>query len=208
MIWKIGKNIMKKQKPSPFKYQSWSSDQQLLDRIDKIKFESGDPPYDNIMYDENVGQFVDKKTGQRGALTDFVSPREAKVFEPILDNLKKPNKYQNFAEQNNIRNHVWKKVIKNRQQKKQDYEGLSSSDIVVAEDKRERLKKLNKQVAATNAAMAKVHEVQKKVAEEAPVKDVPIEERISEWAKARPEKNPMKNTIFGTDTYYLRKKGI
>jgi hypothetical protein len=165
------------------------------------------------MYNSDIGQFVDKTTGKKGALTDFVSPREAKlfseekVFEPILDNLRKPDKYKKFAEENNIRNHVWKKVLKNRQQKKSDYEGLSGSDIVVAEDKRDRLKKLNKQIAETRAVIEKAHEVKNEpVVQE---KEIPIEQRISEYAKANPQKtNPMKNTIFGTDTYYLRKKGM
>ena len=204
---------MKKEKNN-FRYQSWADKgQKTIDYINKVKFQHGDPPYNNIMYNSDIGQFVDKTTGKRGALTDFVSPREAKlfseekVFEPILDNLRKPDKYKRFAEENNIRNHVWKKVLKNRQQKKSDYEGLSSSDIVVAEDKRDRLKKLNKQIAETRSVIEKVHEVKNEpVVQE---KEIPIEQRISEYAKANPQKtNPMKNTIFGTDTYYLRKKGM
>ena len=188
----------------PFRYQSWSSDQELLDRIDRIKFENGDMNKDEeLRYNSTLGKF--QKGDKFGSLSDFKN--DPKLFEPILDNLKKPNKYKKFAEENNIRNHVWNKVLKNRQQKKRDYEGLSGSDIVVAEDKRDRLKKLNKQIAETNAVMEKAYEVKNEpVAQE---KEIPIEQRISEWAKANPQKkNPMKNTIFGTDTFYLRKKGL
>ena len=188
----------------PFRYQSWSSDQELLDRIDRIKFENGDMTKDEeLKYNSTLGTF--QKGDKFGSLSDFKN--DPKLFEPIIDNLQKPNKYKKFAEENNIRNHVWNKVLKNRQQKKSDYEGLSGSDIVVAEDKRDRLKKLNKQIAETRAVIEKAHEVKNEpVVQE---KEIPIEQRISEYAKANPQKkNPMKNTIFGTDTFYLRKKGL
>ena len=38
-------------------------------------------------YDKDVGSFVDKKSGKRGALSNF---KNEKIFEPILDRLKKP----------------------------------------------------------------------------------------------------------------------
>ena len=123
----------------PFRYQSWSSDQELLDRIDRIKFENGDMNKDEeLRYNSTLGKF--QKGDKFGSLSDFKN--DPKLFEPILDNLQKPNKYKKFAEDNSTRNYVWGKVLKNRRLKKSDYEGLSSSDIIVAEDKRERLKKL------------------------------------------------------------------
>ena len=49
-----------------------------------------------IVYDSAIGMFVDKRTGKRGSLSDFVTANqfdskkeEDKYFEPILDNLKK-----------------------------------------------------------------------------------------------------------------------
>ena len=42
-------------------------------------------------YDNDVGAFVDKKSGKRGALSDF---KNEKYFEPILDRLKKPKPKQ------------------------------------------------------------------------------------------------------------------
>ena len=49
-----------------------------------------------IVYDSAIGMFVDKRTGERGSLSDFVTANqfdskkeEDKYFEPILDNLKK-----------------------------------------------------------------------------------------------------------------------
>lgn len=48
-----------------------------------------------IVYDSAIGMFVDKRTGERGSLSDFVTANqfdskneEDKYFEPILDKLK------------------------------------------------------------------------------------------------------------------------
>ena len=48
-----------------------------------------------IVYDSAIGMFVDKRTGKRGSLSDFVTANqfdskkeEDKYFEPILDKLK------------------------------------------------------------------------------------------------------------------------
>ena len=48
-----------------------------------------------IIYDSAIGMFVDKRTGERGSLSDFVTANqfdskneEDKYFEPILDKLK------------------------------------------------------------------------------------------------------------------------
>ena len=52
-----------------------------------------------IVYDSAIGMFVDKRTGKRGSLSDFVTANqfdskkeEDKYFEPILDNLKNKKK--------------------------------------------------------------------------------------------------------------------
>ena len=118
----------------PFRYKSWSSDQELLDRIDRIKFENGDMNKDEeLRYNSTLGKF--QKGDKVGSLSDFKN--DPKLFESIPDKLK--NKKQDDID---TRNYVWGKVKKNRRLKRPDYDGFSSSDIIVAEDKRERLKKL------------------------------------------------------------------
>ena len=80
--------------------------------------------YEELKYNSTLGKF--QKGDKFGSLSDFKN--DPKLFVSTLDKLK--NKKQ---EDNNTRNYVWGKVLKNRRLKKSDYEGLSSSEIIVAE---------------------------------------------------------------------------
>jgi|TARA_R110002153_G_scaffold53354_1_gene148939 hypothetical protein len=191
----------------------------LLDFIDKFKegdikthralteYNPNEPQYDSA-----IGKF--RLGDKTGALSDFIKPGDKPPrvdfklnetpFQDIIPKLKNkgPQKGRKYNQDNKTRNYVWNKVLDNRKKGKRDYENLSTSDIIVAEDKRAKLKELNKIIMKPiySTPPKKIKEpVQPKVQKT-------VQEEIQERIDKRP--NPLKDTIFDTDSFYLRKKGI
>tara|TARA_R110000796_G_scaffold242960_1_gene365305 strand:- start:42 stop:668 length:627 start_codon:yes stop_codon:yes gene_type:complete len=203
----------------------------LFDYIDKVK--RGDSKTMKMIaeynpneprYDSALGKFV--SGDKTGALSDFVKPGESRpkyYVDPVSKEYKSipkedeslsgmfqrkfldrpKGKVNKNLEDRKTRNYVWQKVLNNRRKGKKDYEGLNTSDIIVAEDKREQLKELNK---ALSKPIIKTppKEIKKPVQQ---VVKKTVQEEIQDRINKRPP-NPLKDTIFGTDAYYLRTKGI
>jgi len=225
----LGEKMAKEMTPKNVKDYRESN---LLGFIDKFK--DGDmnvhralthynPNDTQPTYNSALGKF--EQNGKTGALSDFIKPgantfdtdltkakdnayktltqKEDGPFVKSLKNVQSKGRNNNLDDRN-TRNYVWNKVLNNRRKGKKDYEDFSTSDIIVAEDKRAQLKKVSREILKTSP---KTEVVKPKIKVELPnVRKLTVQEEIQNRIARKPD--PLRGTIFGTDAFYLRNKGI